>query len=232
MKNSRTLSIIISISFIFTAFFGAVHFYCFNEKFYENEHNSIMLYGKHINDHIGITNEQLKELTSFTLKFLNDPEASLDIQMEVNGQVREIYTDDEKIHMDDVRTLNITANYLLILNAIVLIVFLFIYIYKKHSYYNLFIQYKKILCNFLLFFGLIAIWIVIDFDSFWTLFHKIFFAGNELWLLDLRKDILIMIVPPEFFNHLVIRILVLFISLICIMYYILYKLSRKKITND
>ena len=61
-----------------------------------------MLYGKHINEHIGISNEDLKQLTSFTLDYLNDPDASLDIQMNVNGKIREIYTDDEKIHMCEV----------------------------------------------------------------------------------------------------------------------------------
>ena len=234
MKNkfNNTLSIIISIAFIITAFFGSIHYFCFNERFYEKEHSKIMLYGKHINEHIGISDEDLKQITSFTLDYLNDPDASLDIQMNVKGKVREIYTDDEKLHMEDVRSLNLAANYILIFSSIVLVISSLLFILKKGDIKLLFIKYKKIISIFMIFFAFLGLWIFIDFDSFWTFFHHIFFAGNDLWLLDLRKDILIMIVPPEFFNDLVIRIVITFVLLICLGYIVLYLLKRKKNIND
>jgi len=75
--------------------------------------------------------------------------------------------------------------------------------------------------------GVLGIWILIDFDSFWTSFHHVFFPSNDLWLLDLRKDILIMIVPPEFFNHLVVTIVVTFIAIIAVSYFGLYSLYKR-----
>ena len=72
----------------------------------------------------------------------------------------------------------------------------------------------------------LGIAIYTNFDAFWTTFHHIFFR-NDLWLLNLRTDILIMIVPPDFFNHLCIRIF--FIYMACILFFfILFSVLAKK----
>ena len=229
-KTSKILAYIISISFILTAFLGSVHFWCFNENFYTKQHEKIMLYGKHINEHIGISNEDLKDLTSFTLKYLNDKDANLDIQMNVNGHNREIFTQDEKLHMIDVQRLNINSVYIMYTSLACFVICLLIYIFAKSDLKLLYLVFKKCVIYFGIVFAFIGTWVFIDFDSFWTFFHKIFFTGNDLWLLDLRKDILIMIVPPEFFNNLVITILITFVSIVVLGYLCLYLIWRKE--ND
>ena len=132
-KNAypRILNTIISISFILCAFLGSVHFWCFHEPFYDSEHAKIRLYDKSIAEHIGISEDDLKELTSFTLHYLNDPKADLDIQMQIKGQLREVYTEDEKAHMVDVRNLNLAANRILLAAAAVLILNLVTFIFVK-----------------------------------------------------------------------------------------------------
>ena len=216
------------------ALLGSVHFWCYNESFYKKQHDTLTLYGKPIAEYIGISEEDLVELTHFTLSYLNDPKANLDIQMEVKGEMREIFTDDEKAHMVDVRNLNLAANYILIASSIIFVVFMILYIKNKSSFTILYRQYLNILKYVMVFVGFLGLWIIIDFDSFWTFFHHIFFSGNDLWLLDLRKDILIMIVPPQFFNNLVIRITVSFIALLILFYLLLKYLSKNKesIAND
>ena len=52
--------------------------------------------------------------------------------------------------------------------------------------------------------GLGAAIVASDFTHYWTIFHKIFFT-NDLWLLNPRTDLLINIVPEEFFVALVSR---------------------------
>lgn len=233
MKKIKILSSIICITFFISCFLGTVHFCCFDENFYDKQHEKIMLYGKHVNEHIGISNDDLKQLTSFTLDYLNNPNATLDKVMNIKGIDREVFTNDEKLHMEDVRTLNLASVYLCVISFILCVSCIFIYIKNKYSISNLFFAYKKTIIYLLMLLTIIGMWAILDFDSFWTLFHKIFFAGNDLWLLDLRKDILIMIVPPEFFNNLVLRIVLLFISSIILMYFILFMFSRKKgIYND
>ena len=230
--NSRILRLIVSVSFIFFSLLGSIHFWCFNESFYKSEHDKLILYGKHISEYIGISDEDLQKLTHFTLAYLNDPKATLDIQMEVKGKTREIFTDDEKAHMVDVQKLNLTANYLLIGSGVVFAISMILYIVKKYSFSELFLSYKRVLLYVLVFVGCIGMWILIDFDSFWTFFHHVFFSQNDLWLLDLRKDVLIMIVPPEFFFHLVTAILLTFIGILLAYNIALYVIDRIVREND
>lgn len=231
-KNSldKILSYIISITLILSAFLGTVHFWCFNESFYTSQHEKIMLYGKHINEYIGISNKQLEELTSFTLEYLNDADATLDKVMNVKGKDREVFTDDEKLHMVDVQKLNLTSVYIMYASIACLFISIIIFIINKCDVRQLYLVFKKCLITFGIVFAFIGLWVFFDFDSFWTFFHKIFFAGNDLWLLDLQRDILIMIVPPEFFNNLVVTILISFVLLISLEFFVLYVLWRK--AND
>ena len=146
--------------------------------------------------------------------------------MSVNGQMREIFTDDEKLHMIDVRNLNLTANTLLIMTSIISLIAVVYAVFKKELSF-LFKAYKKVLMAAGMVLLVLGVWILIDFDSFWTMFHHVFFPTNELWILDLRKDILIMIVPPEFFNHLVITIVVTFIAILALAYFALRFVTKK-----
>ncbi|MBR2787691.1 MAG: TIGR01906 family membrane protein [Erysipelotrichaceae bacterium] len=204
----------------------SIHFWCFNESFYRSEHSKLKLYGKGIAEYIGISEEDLDELTSFTLDYLNDPKADLNIQMNVKGEKREIFTDDEKAHMVDVQRLNLAANVLLVISGLISIAGIVFCLIRKKMY-NLFHAYRKTLAYVMTLIGVLVVWIVIDFDSFWTMFHHLFFPGNDLWLLDLRSDILIMIVPPEFFNHLVLMIVSTFIFIIIASYLLLKKTAER-----
>ncbi|MBQ6125678.1 MAG: TIGR01906 family membrane protein [Erysipelotrichaceae bacterium] len=216
-----------SLALILFFLITAVHFWSFNQAFYDSEHAKLTLYGKSISEHIGITDDQLKDLTAFTLAYLNDKDASLDLQMKVKGEMREVYTDDEKAHMIDVRNLNLIANRLWVISLLIIVGYAVFYLIKKYPLSDLYSSYKKVLKYGLLFLAVLGSWILIDFDSFWTAFHHVFFAGNDLWILDLRKDILIMIVPPEFFNHLVITITVTFFVLL-LSPIVLYRLLIKR----
>lgn len=214
-KDFRQLfSLITSLALILFFLITAVHFWCFNQAFYDKEHSKLTLYGKSIPEHIGITEGQLKDLTAFTLAYLNDKDATLDLQMEVKGQIREVYTDDEKAHMVDVRNLNLAANHVWVISLLIIVGYVVFCLIKKYPLSDLYCSYIKVLKYGLLILAVLGTWILIDFDSFWTSFHHVFFAGNDLWILDLRKDILIMIVPPEFFNHLVVTITVTFFVLL------------------
>ena len=113
----KAICYLCSFCFILFALLASIHFWCFYEPFYASEHRSLTLYGKSIADHIGINETELDELTHFTLSYLNDKDASLDKQMIVKGQLREVFTDDEKLHMIDVRNLNLIANKLLIISG-------------------------------------------------------------------------------------------------------------------
>jgi len=224
----KYLYYLFSICYVLAALLFSVHFWSFNEKFYESEHSKLKLYGKSIAEHIGISNEDLSELTHFTLSYLNDADASLDKKMLIHGTLREVFTEDEKMHMIDVQALNLLANKLLIGSILICIALIVLFICKKYPVSQIKKYYFRFLITISSFFLVLGIWILIDFDSFWTMFHHVFFPSNDLWLLDPRKDILIMIVPPEFFNHLVLYIFTTFIFLILLSVFVFKYLSKKE----
>ncbi len=229
-RNYSFIYYICSISFILLSLLSVIHFWCFNESFYQSEHRKLTLNNKSIAEYIGISNDELDELTSFTLNYLNDSNASLNKQMFINGELREVFTADEKAHMVDVQKLNITSIYFGFIALIVFIsTFLFICFNKLiNKFYK---ANNNVFKLFVVFISILIIWIVIDFNSFWNFFHHVFFAGNDLWILDLNKDILIMIVPPEFFFHLVSTIVNSFIIVLIIYYLFIYYLNKRYI-ND
>lgn len=53
----------------------------------------------------------------------------------------------------------------------------------------------------------VLVWSLIDFDSLFTLFHRLAFT-NDGWLLDTRTDMLIRLMPTLFFRSLGIKVLV------------------------
>ncbi len=226
-NSSKNIYLIVSIFCILFSLLFSIHFWSFNERFYTSEHDTLTLYGKSIADHIGISDEDLADLTSFTLDYLNDPKASLDRQMKIHGEMREVFTDDEKAHMVDVRRLNLGANYLLIISAVISAAGIVYAVWKKQVR-SLSVSYRKALLYAMAVISVLGVWILIDFDSFWTMFHHVFFPSNDLWLLDLRKDVLIMIVPPEFFNHLVIRIVVNAVALLFGFFALFHFLSKRE----
>lgn len=231
-KTNKLIVNVLSICFILAALLGVVHFCSFDINFYNKEHSKIMLYGKHINEHIGITNSDLEELTVFTLDYLNDKESSLDTVLDIKGVDREVYTADEKAHMVDVKNLNLASIYIGIAAFVIFVLLTVIYFVNKGTISYLFYGYKKVLIYALLFFAIIGFWILIDFDTFWTTFHHIFFASNDLWLLNLQTDVLIMIVPPEFFDHLVTKIVIIFVIVIIGFDLVLKLIDRKKTIDD
>ena len=55
-------------------------------------------------------------------------------------------------------------------------------------------------------FGALLLWGLIDFDGLFTAFHRIAFT-NEGWLLDARTDLLLRLMPVDFFIALAAKIL-------------------------
>lgn len=228
MRN-KILALIASFCFIVFSFLTVVDFCCFDRSFYTKEHNSILLGNKHIADYIGVSDENLSKITDVTLDYLRDRNKTLDLKLEVNGTEREIFTDYEKEHMVDVRNLYLNAMTVRNISLIIMVISLGLLIYfnKKDSLFYITKYYPVALIVSLFIICCLGVAIFTNFDAFWNSFHHVFFSGNELWILDLSKDILIMIVPPEFFNHLVVRIVLMFFTILTITGILCYIYKKK-----
>ncbi len=91
-----------------------------------------------------------------------------------------------------------------------------------------------------IFYGNLVWWFIIiilfmfttmNFNKYFTYFHEIFF-DNDLWLLNPYEDLLIQMLPEEFFINIFKRILLFFISILAIIQLISYIFMKKGKNTD
>ncbi|MGO1372277.1 MAG: lipoprotein intramolecular transacylase Lit, partial [Senegalia sp. (in: firmicutes)] len=75
--------------------------------------------------------------------------------------------------------------------------------------------------------SIFGIAISIDFNKYFTIFHEILFT-NDLWLLNPKTDILIQMLPLDFFYSISIRILTYFILQLIIIFLLGFILREKE----
>lgn len=136
------------------------------------------------------------------------------MQAEIKDQMQEVFGPREKEHMVDVKVLYIGARGVRtfsLAGAVVLIALSF-FIGKKHAARILCKAFLWVSGGFVIVVAAIGLYAAVDFSAFWTSFHHVFFT-NDLWLLDPKTDVLIQMVPEQFFSDLVARIIVRFVSI-------------------
>ncbi|MEZ4357334.1 MAG: TIGR01906 family membrane protein [Eubacteriales bacterium] len=220
-------SVVFSVSLILAILLTAIDIFAVNEGFYKTQYQRLDRA-----EAIGISEEELDEVTSVLLGYTKGERDDMDITASINGVSREVFNDREKSHMEDVRYLYLSAmivrNIAVIISSVLLLLLI---ISKRHIWTAYFIRKSMIMFFIILalFLG-IGAYAAIDFDSFWIMFHKIFFV-NDLWLLDPSTDILILMVPSAFFESLVTVILATFGAgyiLSLLIMYISYKSLKKR----
>ena len=142
--------------------------------------------------------------------------------------MREVFDTREKTPMIDVKNLYQNAmsvrNVLLITSIVLLAVGL--YLSKERYIRFIYDGYKTGVSFLLLIIVCIAVIAIMDFNAFWLQFHYLFFT-NDLFLLDPNTEILINMVPEQFFTDLVFRIIAMFISSLSVFYLLLRYLYKK-----
>ena len=210
---------------ILTSFLTCIDFWCFNDSFYKNEYSKLDT----AND-IGMSSKDLDKATDVLLGYLKEKYETLDVSANIGGTNREVFNEREKAHMLDV--LALYKNVKVVRNvSFIIYLIAFIYICFTGSCKYIFKEYKNALKVFGFIIGFILVFCLIDFDGFWTNFHHVFFPNNDLWLLNPKTDILIMMVPERFFFDLCISIIVSIIIFLAFLYFILKILDKRSFNN-
>ena len=202
---TRILAILQGFLVLIAVGLFSVNFCCFRHSFYEREYAKL-----HTAADMGMSHADLMEATDALLDYLKGFRIDLSLQTTVNGETVEMFDAREKAHMADVRSLYrramavgwLALGIALMLNSLLT--------FKGDRKTAL----KGVLGGFGLFailLGAAAIYAAIDFNSFWTNFHRLFF-DNDLWLLY-PEERLIQMVPEQFFSDLVTRIVALFAAI-------------------
>ena len=223
MKD-KVLAHIIAIAIIIFSFVSVIDICAFNEAFYAYEYEK-----NDVADIIGIDDGSLDEATDVLLGYIKGRYETLDLEVKIDDDQVEMFNAKEKEHMVDVRDLYTavsTVRYIALAVFLISIIYLSIK-YKGKIFKLLANAYKRVLIVFASIVAALAVFALSDFYLFWTTFHRIFFS-NDLWLLDPLTDRLIMMVPETFFFDLVMMIIVVFLTILVIVYLAMAHFKRKE----
>ncbi|NLY86460.1 MAG: TIGR01906 family membrane protein [Tissierellia bacterium] len=208
----RILLILLVISLSLVSLLIAVEINSFNKEHYiknYKSYNQVEITGKSL--------EELMEITDDLFLYLKGKAG--DEILEPNFNQREV------LHMRDVQVL-FKIGYILKYTTLILSIAIIAYFIKigekkllgKYIFRGLFINWALL--------ALLGILIYSDFNKYFTYFHYIFFT-NDLWLLNPETDLLIQMLPEEFFYSMATSIGVSFFTIVAIIQGIGYLLSRK-----
>ncbi len=155
-----------------------------------------------ISQSTGIPEEELLRASRGLIDYFNLRKDSPQIQVSRHGEKMELFNERELAHLKDVRDLiqrAYQAQWASLAYILGYLLLGFIWL-KKAS--------LRWVARGLFFGGLFTIflfvfagaWALVDFDSFFLVFHLASFR-NELWILDPAKDYLIAMFPEGFFFH-------------------------------
>ncbi len=160
---------------------------------------------------MGMSTEDLTEATWRMIEYMRGNIESIDLDVTVHGETVSMFNDQERVHMFDVRNLFLGLRKAAIAAAAAGILALLVPVFKK--------RYRE--CGigvflgsgvFLLLLLLLGAWVLVDFNSFWTEFHHVFFT-NDLWLFDPATSRMINMMPLELFYGIVTKMGLLFVGM-------------------
>ena len=198
-----------SVMLIVAVLIMSIEMFALNPTFFTSEYAKL-----NTAKDIGISEQDLTKVTNKLINYITDADKDLNIQAEIGGEMQEVFGEREKDHMVDVKALYLSARNvrtIFLIGAAVLILATFL-IKKKQAFKTLCKSFLWVSGVFVVIVGALGFYAAIDFTSFWISFHHLFFT-NDLWLLDPRTDVLIMMVPEQFFSDLVARIIIRFVSI-------------------
>jgi len=205
---SHILSFIAALWLIIALLFTALQLCLNDESWFYKEYEKLGL-GKRI----GINTE---DCTAALMRLVGYMEGRCDtIQLEVTerGQVVEMYNQREAEHMVDVQVLYQawrTVRDVGIIAVAVMVVAV-VLLTRKEALILLSKGVVRAGVAFMLILTALGLWVAVDFNSFWTGFHHLFFS-NDLWLLDYATDRMIRICPQELFFDIIVRFALVFIA--------------------
>ena len=158
-----------------------------------------------VNDTYNVVNmrpEDLHEVTRHMVRYMQghyDRDTGLQIMTVVGGQPRYFFSDIEIRHMVDVYDLFAVGFIIRNAAAILLLLCAVIFaIFGRDKLRALFTGWQIAAVSVFAAFAILAVVIAINWHHAFTVFHEIFF-DNDYWILDTRVDLLINIVPYDFF---------------------------------
>lgn len=177
-------------------------------------------------DYVGITQDELDDVTKVFIDYTVDNQDDLDVFINYDNQVQQMFNEREITHMVDVKKLYLASEKLTWwLGAIALLAFAYLWFAKKRAI--IVNTHTRVSLGFLFVCIALGIYFALDFNGFWTNVHLLLFT-NDLWLLNPVTDRMIRMFPLEFFLSLSAVVLAVFVASYVLLW-ITAGISSKKI---
>lgn len=161
----------------------------------------------------------IMDVTEKMMAYLIGDREELSVTTMVNGEERDFFNEQDRLHMADVKDLflgGLKLRWIFLTGAVLLLALLVI---LKGDWKH--VIPKSYFISLGIFGGLAVILGVLfasDFTKYFTIFHEIFFT-NDLWLFDPETDLMIRMLPEGFFYDMVIRIGMVFLGSLLVIYW-------------
>lgn len=199
----RILNTCVALSLPLVIIFSVTFFFAFNATFYSAEFERYAL-----DQYVGIEMDDMNLVAGELIRYIKGERGDLEaVDVEIGGSQKSFFNEREKAHMADVVSLfQQVKNLRNGLGLLILGVFL-LGGFRKIPWPGFLkaVSTGGFLC--LLISALIIVLSFMDFSRYFTMFHHLTF-NNELWLLDPETDLLIRMLPLEFFIDMVKQILI------------------------
>ena len=207
----RRISLVAGMLLVIVLVVAAICSAAFDHALY---HDVIVKHG--IDAGLGMDIEDVDRVTQVLIDYCRGVRDDLDVTVTVDGQQRQFFNDKEIMHMQDVQVLFRFAFWLLglsLLGFVLLMLFA-----GTKSGWDMPMLLKQCAKGMGIVLGIIVaicVFAMLDFSTFWTIFHYVF-MWNELWLLNPATDLLIVLMPLNFFFDICLTIVVRFALMLTI----------------
>lgn len=205
-KINEIIMMMFSLAVIIILLMASISMQAFNINNYEKSQI------KHdVSSVMNMPQSEITDATIVALAYTKGATQELVYHSETLDQ--DIFSSQDKEHMVDVRDLyGLLYNVILAMASIIMTISIYMMFNRRHiEVEELASTFNKTSVYFLVIVAAIVLFAVLNFEAFWTTFHKIFF-DNDLWLMDPSKDALIQMMPEPLFANLVFKIVLNFFA--------------------
>lgn len=205
-KINSWLGYIVSSCVIVCILLTSIQAVAFCKPFYEHQYRKLDTAAS-----MKMTEADLMKSTFVLLDYLKGDADCIDITVVRKGVEQKMFNERESLHMIDVKELYENAMFVRNVCAVVTIagIIVLAVLKKKQMFSLLALRYQRCAAVFMVVVLMLTIFILTNFNAFWTMFHKVLFS-NDLWLLDPRVDQMINLFPEPFFFAMVKCIILVF----------------------
>lgn len=219
-KMKKIVSVLLGIIIPFIFFVSSITLLSQITAFYTYEFEKLNTIEK-----ANIEEVSPNDMAEMMVEYIKGKREIFQLSAQVNHKEQNLFNNKEQQHMKDVKALIHLGNWVSGI-GIGLIIILYFLLYKIDKSL-LRRMYKITLGVYILFLVGLMVMSKINFNKGFNLFHEIFFT-NDLWILNPNKDILLMLMPLNFFMDALILALILETIIIALLGVITWRITKTK----